>query len=134
MNLVFSGVVGETAEKEQQAMQSLTVLIGQQRDDRLQRRLAVLGRNICDQTTQTDGETVTSTDDRRLMPASTGNCSSYRLLTAKPGSLKRTTTKCPLAERCMADGRQMLPIVTIMIPEHTQFKGKEAKHARSERF
>ena len=33
-------------------MQRFTILVGQQRNDRLQRRLAVLGRNICHQTSQ----------------------------------------------------------------------------------
>ena len=46
-NLILGGEVGESIKKEQEAMQRFTVLIGQQSNDRLQRRPAVLCRNIC---------------------------------------------------------------------------------------
>ena len=74
-NLVVCGVVGESVEEQQQAVQRFTILIRQQRDDRLQRRLAPLRRDIC---RHPDTQTHTQTDGRRLM--STGRRSSFTVL------------------------------------------------------
>lgn len=61
-DLVAWRVVGESVEKEQETVQRVTILIGQQCDDRLERRAAPLHRHICSHTH--------ATNDRLMIPPS----------------------------------------------------------------